>query len=66
MVPFFGLHVPTKCPGVPAKILVPRNTWTSKKRYDEKALELGRLFRESFKEFEDRVSKGVIAAQPTD
>jgi phosphoenolpyruvate carboxykinase (ATP) len=65
-VPFFGLHAPTKCPGVPANILIPRNTWKNKKRYDEMARELGALFRENFKDFEDRVSAEVIAAQPTD
>jgi phosphoenolpyruvate carboxykinase (ATP) len=65
-VPFFGLHVPAKCPGVPAKILIPRNTWKNKKRYDEMARELGALFRKNFKEFEDRVSAEVIAAQPMD
>ena len=47
-------------------ILIPRNTWKNKKRYDEMARELGALFRENFKDFEDRVSAEVIAAQPTD
>lgn len=65
-VPFFGLYVPTKCPGVPSKILVPRNSWKDKKRYDDVARGLGGLFRGNFKEFEDRVPEEVIATQPTD
>ena len=34
--PVFGLRVPTTCPGVPSKILDPRNTWEDKEAYDRK------------------------------
>lgn len=63
-VPFFGLQTPKKVPGVPSKILIPRNTWKSKKRYDEMARQLSGLFQNNFKEFHDYVSEAVLAAGP--
>jgi phosphoenolpyruvate carboxykinase (ATP) len=38
--PIFGLAIPTACPGVPADILNPRNTWTKPAAYDAKAIHL--------------------------
>ena len=35
--PVFGFAVPTACPGVPAEILMPRNTWSDKASYDATA-----------------------------
>ena len=49
--PFFGLHIPTSCRGVPEEILNPRNTWHDKKAYDAKAQDLARRFVENFKKF---------------
>ena len=60
----FGLIIPKSCPGIPAKSLVPWNTWKSKKKYDQKSRELAGLFQEHFHQFEDQVSKEVIAAGP--
>lgn len=62
--PVFGFEVPTSCPGVPAEVMNPRNTWADKKAYDAKVLELGRLFKENFKAYEKEVAKEVIAAGP--
>ena len=62
--PVFGMKVPTSCPGVDAKILDPRNTWSDKAAYDAKAKHLGELFRENFKQFEDGVSDAVKNAGP--
>ena len=28
--PIFGVAIPTECPGVPAEVLNPRNTWADK------------------------------------
>ena len=63
-VPIFDLHVPTSCPEVPKKYMIPRNLWRSKKKYDEKIRELARAFQENFEQFEDRVTPDVVAAGP--
>lgn len=46
--PIFGLKIPTRCPGVEAELLNPRNGWDDKEAYDQKAEELRRMFRENF------------------
>jgi phosphoenolpyruvate carboxykinase (ATP) len=48
--PEFGLRMPTACPGVDARILDPRNTWTDKPAYDVQARKLRDLFRKNFEE----------------
>jgi phosphoenolpyruvate carboxykinase (ATP) len=60
--PIFGLDVPAECPGVPAEILSPRNTWSDKAAYDKKARELVALFEKNFAQFEQAVSAEVRAA----
>ncbi len=49
--PIFGLPMPMACPGVPAEVLNPRNTWTDKDAYDKKARELAGLFVKNFEQF---------------
>ncbi|WP_139490591.1 phosphoenolpyruvate carboxykinase (ATP) [Brevibacillus dissolubilis] len=52
--PVFGVQVPTTCPGVPADVLQPRNTWANKDAYDQEANRLAGLFQENFsKKFPD-------------
>jgi len=46
--PVFGLKIPGECPGVPAEILDPRNTWRDKNEYDRQAESLRDMFRENF------------------
>jgi phosphoenolpyruvate carboxykinase (ATP) len=59
--PVFGLEVPTECPGVPAEILNPRDTWADKAAYDKKANELVALFEKNFEQFAQAVPADVRA-----
>jgi phosphoenolpyruvate carboxykinase (ATP) len=61
----FGLAMPEACPGVPSKILNPRNTWADPRKYDLKAAELAQAFSNNFKQFEGYVDKQVLSALPT-
>ncbi|MCB0075745.1 MAG: phosphoenolpyruvate carboxykinase (ATP), partial [Caldilineaceae bacterium] len=38
--PVFGFAVPTSCPGVPAEVLIPANTWQDKDAYNAQARKL--------------------------
>jgi phosphoenolpyruvate carboxykinase (ATP) len=60
--PIFGLDVPAECPGVPAEVLSPRNTWADKAAYDAKARELVALFEKNFEQFVEMVPAEVRAA----
>jgi phosphoenolpyruvate carboxykinase (ATP) len=62
--PIFGFHLPVSCPGVPAEVLQPRNTWADKAAYDAKARELAQRFSENFKQFAGTVGPEVVAAGP--
>jgi len=48
--PVFNLKMPKSCPGVPAEILNPRNTWTDAAAYDAQAEKLRDMFRKNFEE----------------
>lgn len=48
--PIFNLKMPKSCPGVDAKILNPRNTWSDKSAYDTAATKLRDMFRKNFQE----------------
>ncbi|MBP2634418.1 MAG: pckA [Firmicutes bacterium] len=62
--PVFNIYVPESCPGVPAEILMPRNTWSDKAEYDRKAQELARLFVQNFNNFKQNMPSEIIAAGP--
>ncbi|MBL6749187.1 MAG: phosphoenolpyruvate carboxykinase (ATP) [Nevskia sp.] len=47
--PVFNLNMPKSCPGVPAEMLDPRQTWSDKAAYDAQAVKLRDMFRENFK-----------------
>jgi len=62
--PMFGTLVPRACPGVPAKVLKPRQSWADPAAYDAQARKLAHLFRDNFSRFEDRASPAVRQAGP--
>ena len=62
--PIFGVNVPVSCPGVPAEVLQPRNTWSDKDAYDRQAADLARRFNANFKKYEDGVSEAVRQVAP--
>jgi phosphoenolpyruvate carboxykinase (ATP) len=63
--PVFNIDMPTSCPGVPAAVLNPRNTWPDADRYDAQAKKLAHMFIENFKKFEQDVPASVKTAGPT-
>lgn len=62
--PIFGLEVPTSCPGVPAEILNPKNTWADGSAYDAQAQKLAQLFVDNFEQFKDGSSEAILSAAP--
>ena len=62
--PHFEVHVPTSVPGVPPKILVPRQSWASPQDYDDAAARLTEMFKENLRAYEDGVDPEVIEAGP--
>lgn len=61
--PVFGVAVPKYCPGVPAEVLDPRETWADKEAYDRQAQKLAQLFVENFSKF-NGVADIIRAAAP--
>ena len=59
----FNVYVPTECPGVPAEVLKPRNTWTDKEAYDKQAKDLAKRFVKNFAKFSDMPAE-VVASGP--
>jgi phosphoenolpyruvate carboxykinase (ATP) len=62
--PVFGLKVPERCPGVPAGVLDPRQTWADPQAYDAQASSLAKRFAENFTEFEGLVGEKVTRSGP--
>jgi len=61
--PVFGFEIPAECPGVPAEVLNPRETWADKALYDAKCRELAGLFAANFKKF-NVTSSAINGAGP--
>lgn len=59
-LPILGLRIPVSCPGVPEKVLNPRNTWSDPEAYDESAIRLRDLFRQNFED-QDYAALGIKA-----
>ena len=62
--PVFNLDVPVACPGVPATVLRPRETWARPAEYDAQAAKLAAMFVENFRAFEASAAPDVRAAGP--
>ena len=62
--PVFGMMMPVSCPGVPADILDPRNTWADTTAYDAMATKLAGQFISNFEKYAGGVSEEILAAAP--
>lgn len=64
--PLFHLAIPKSCPGVPAELLVPKNTWKDKAAYDARAKKLAEDFAKTFdKNYGNKgLDAAVVAACP--
>ncbi|MBD0331668.1 MAG: phosphoenolpyruvate carboxykinase (ATP) [Chitinophagaceae bacterium] len=60
----FKIAIPKQVPGVPQEILLPRNTWTDRAAYDEKAKYVAGLFVQNFEKFASGVNKEILQAAP--
>jgi phosphoenolpyruvate carboxykinase (ATP) len=60
----FGFAIPKECPGIPSQLLNPRNTWTDKNAYEEKANYLASLFIKNFEKYSSGVTDDILAAAP--
>lgn len=63
--PVFGFQVPKSCPGVPADVLYPAESWPSKGEYDNKYRQLAARFVDNFKKFADACPPEVRNAGPS-
>ena len=62
--PVFGVAVPKTCPDVPAEVLDPSRTWSSRKEYDKRKDGLAAAFIENFKLFAKGCPPEVLGAGP--
>ena len=60
----FGFEIPKSCPGVPAEVLIPKQTWSDGADYDATADKLAAMFNENFERYSEGVSAEVNAAAP--
>ena len=47
----FGFEVPAEVPGVPSKVLNPRDAWSDKESYDTTRTKLAGMFKDNFTKF---------------
>ncbi len=62
--PIFGVGVPASCPGVPAELLQPAQTWDDRPAYEAQARRLAALFAANFRQYADEVGEAVRQAGP--
>ena len=51
MLQVFGFEVPADLPGVPSKVLNPRDAWSDQKSYDATRIKLAGMFKDNFTKF---------------
>lgn len=62
--PIFELQIPKSCPGVPAAILNPKDTWADKGAFDETANNLATQFVKNFAQYVEQSSEAILSAAP--
>ncbi len=62
--PVFGFDVPLTCPNVPDEVLDPSLSWSDKKEYDRRYMELAIRFKKNFERFEEGTPREVVEAGP--
>ena len=62
--PFFGVSVPTTCPGVPDELLIPAKTWEDQEAYKEAANKLAAMFIKNFSEKYQHMPAEIVNAGP--
>jgi phosphoenolpyruvate carboxykinase (ATP) len=62
--PVFRVAIPTAVPGVPAEVLIPRDTWADPDAYDVAARRIAHMFHENFEAYAGGVSKAIRDAGP--
>lgn len=62
--PVFGLNVPERVGGVPAKLLSARDTWTDADAYDLQARRLADMFTKNFERYAGRIDESVKTGGP--
>ena len=62
--PVFEVRIPRQCPGVPAEVLQPENTWKDKDAYRAKAAQLAEAFHKNFERFAADTPEAVRNAGP--
>jgi phosphoenolpyruvate carboxykinase (ATP) len=60
----FGVAMPKTCPGIPAEILDPKNTWKDKDAYDHQVVHLANAFMNNFEKFADYASEEILQGAP--
>ena len=60
----FGVAQPRTCPGVPTRVLSPRQTWNDDDAYYKMAFKLTNAFRENFKKFEMHCTEEIRRGGP--
>ena len=60
----FGLAMPVSCPGVPAEILNPRNTWMHADEYDHLSHSLASAFLKNFEKFSSYADEEIMSGAP--
>ncbi len=62
--PIFDFAIPTVCENVPTELLNPRNTWSDKSAYDDKAQNLANQFVKNFEQYASETNQAILNAAP--